>query len=161
MLTKDRRIVHIQDRGNDVDQEARQAEELAKLPPEWQRTEEESLMMSDILPTSRGSLLHNEYHVETKVTYDSKVCNRTFHDTIESTTSLPVSMLLRSGLHGFTVPEDFQPVNLANVTLLSPENQFKEGELRFSSKVENLIIVNTLSVGRLYSLDQSMLSMES
>ena len=118
-------------------------------------------MMSDILPSSQGSLLHNEYHVETKVTYDSKVCNKRFYDTIESTTSLPISMHLSPALHGFTIPEDFNPVNLANVKLISPENQFIKGELEFRNKRANLIIVNTLDVARLYSMDQSSLSLES
>ena len=36
--------------------------------------DEEFMIMSDILPSSKSKLLHNEYFVETKVKYDSIVC---------------------------------------------------------------------------------------
>jgi len=55
--------------------------ELVQILPEESSIEEASLeedeefmMMSDILPSSKSKLLHNEYFVETKVKYDSMVC---------------------------------------------------------------------------------------
>ena len=78
--------------------------------------------MSDILPTSVGDFLHNEYYLETNVLYDSEVCGKRFRDKIEATTALPISMIPNPSLHGFTIPADFNPELIANVTIKCPNN---------------------------------------
>ena len=90
--------------------------------------------------------------METKVIYDSDICRKRFHDNVESITSLPISMVHSSDQHGFKLPADFKPVSLGNVKLISPQDQLLEGELKFRNKVENKIIVNTLTAGMLYSM---------
>ena len=57
------------------------------------------------------------------------MCNQIYKDVIESTSSLPISMILSPGTHGFKIPDDFEPVLLANVAIISPDDQYKEGKL--------------------------------
>ena len=114
------------------------------------------MIMQDILPSSKSKLLHNEYFVETKVKYDSLVCNERFGGKIESTTKLPIVMIIDPKIHGFTLPDDFKPELIANVLIKSPENQFIEGNLRFDNLMKNQIHVSTLQAGFLYSIDSSV-----
>ena len=107
------------------------AKEMIAVVPEESSIEEASLeddeefmIMQDILPSSKSKLLHNEYFVETKVKYDSMVCNERFGGKIESKTKLPIVMIIDPKVHGFAIPEDFKPNLIANVELKCRDDQF-------------------------------------